>query len=146
MESFDIVLINYWYKHFWCAHFFDPEYLLLFACCGEPMREEFFKNWCATIYTWYLKATSHYKYIWLQVERIPIKNPKAKHLPQRRRYRRLHKKYGTGTLINKDKNPAQRIVPNPQKRGRRKQIGNPRYNNDKNPSTFDRKLNVHIFF
>ena len=37
-------------------------------------------------------------------------------------------------------------MPNPQKRGRRKQIGNPRYNNDKNPSPFDRKIDCSHFF
>ena len=66
-------------------------------------------------------------------------------MPQRRQYRRPHQKYGTGTLINKDKNPAQRIVPNPQKRGRRKQIGNPRYDNDNNPSPFDKKIDCSHF-
>ena len=34
---------------------------------------------------------------------------------------------------------------NPQKRGRRKQIGNPKYDNDKNSSPFDKKIDCSHF-
>ena len=67
-------------------------------------------------------------------------------MSQRRQYRRPHQKYGTGTLINKDKNPAQRIVPKPQKRGRTKKTNrNPKYDNDKNSSPFDKKIDCSNF-
>ena len=46
--------------------------------------------------------------------------------------------------MNNDKNPAQRQVQKPLKRGRRKQIGNPGNNNDKKTSSFDGKIDMYI--
>ena len=60
-----------------------------------------------------------------------IKNHKSKNPFQKRKYRRPHQKYGTGTLNNNDTNPAQRQVQKLLKRGRK----NPRYNNDNKNST-----------
>ena len=75
---------------------------------------------------------------------MAIENPKAKHLSQTTQYRRPHQKYGTGTLINKDKNPPQNRVSKPRKRGIRKKIGKPTYNNDKKPSPFDGKIDIYV--
>ena len=67
---------------------------------------------------------------------MAIKNHKSKNLFQRRKYRRPHQKYGTGTLINNFTNPAQIQVPEPLKRRRK----NPRYSND-NKSSNSIKIN-----
>ena len=59
-------------------------------------------------------------------------------------YRRPHQKYGTRTLNNNDKNPAQRRLRKSPKRGRRNHIGNPRYSNHKSPVSFDGKTDMEM--